>query len=56
MAHTKEYKPKFRHAPPHLFGRPHLFGFFSNPLSQADLYALRKKKRHKYMKKNRQLL
>jgi len=54
MARTKEYKPKFRKAPPHLFGRPHLVGFFSIPISNADLYTLRRKekkiKKHKSKK------
>ena len=58
MARAKEYKPAIRKAPPHLFGRPHLLGFFSIPLSEADFYASRRKKkkikRNKYMKKTRQ--
>ena len=58
MARAKEYKPKIRKTPPHLFGRPHLVGFFSIPLSKADFYALRRKKKkiksHKYMKKDSQ--
>lgn len=45
MARAKEYKPKIRKAPPHLFGRPHLLGFFSIPLSKGDLNALRRKKK-----------
>jgi hypothetical protein len=45
MTHAKEYKPKIRKAPPHLFGRPHLFGFFSTPLSKADVYASGRKKK-----------
>ncbi|MBY8984067.1 MAG: hypothetical protein KGD65_03280 [Candidatus Lokiarchaeota archaeon] len=57
MARAKEYKPKVRNAPPHLFGRPHLVGFFSIPFSNADLCAARrekkKNKKHKDMKKNR---
>ena len=45
MARAKEYKPKIRKAPPHLFGRPHLLGFFSIPISKADFYASRRKKK-----------